>query len=77
MKLIPSEHWKKQRKFRKYITNDFIIHAIQNSAVLKDKYWEDALNAISRIPPSGRLLKVVYKRIGKNKVKIVTAYWLD
>jgi len=77
MKLEYSKHWKKKRLYRKDITNDFIIYAVQNSAILKDKYWEDALNAICRIPPSGRLLKVVYRRISKDKIKVITAFWLD
>jgi len=76
MDLIDSEHWKKKRKFRKDITNDFIEYAIKNSSILKDKYWEDAFNALSRIPPSGRILKVVYKK-QKNKINIITAFWLD
>lgn len=76
MELIYSEHWKKKRKYRKDITDDFIELAINNSNILKDKYWEDAFNAISRIPPSGRILKVIYKRV-QQKVFIITAYWLD
>ena len=51
--------------------------AIQNSNILKDKNWPDALNAISRIPPMGRMLKVVYKRTGKDTIKIITSFWLD
>jgi hypothetical protein len=76
MELIESEHWKRKRKYRKDITDDIIEYGIKNSNELKDKYWEDALNAISRIPPSGRILKVVYKK-GKSKLKIITAFWLD
>jgi len=76
MRLIESEHWKKKRKYRKDITNDMIEYAIQNSNELKDKYWEDALNAICRSPPSGRILKVVYKK-QEDKIKIITAFWLD
>ena len=72
-----SDHWKNKRVYRKDILDEFIIYAIQNSSILKDKYWEDALNAVSRIPPSGRLLKVVYKRLSKDRVKIITAFWLD
>jgi len=53
-----------------------IEYAIKNSNILKDKYWEDALNAISRIPPSGRILKVIYKK-EKDNIKIITAFWLD
>ena len=54
-----------------------IEYALQHSNVLKDKNWPDALNAICRVPPMGRILKVVYKRTGKNKTKIITAFWLD
>ena len=53
-----------------------IDYCIKNSNKLKDKYWEDAWNAVARVPPSGRILKVVYKTKGKN-IKILTAYWLD
>ena len=77
MKLKYSKHWKKRSIYRKDITDEFIIYAVQNSSILKDKYWEDALNAICRIPPSGRLLKVIYKRLSKDKIKVITAFWLD
>ena len=76
MDLVESEHWKKKKKYRKDITNDLIEYAIRNSNELKDKYWDDALNAICRIPPSGRILKVVYKK-ENNQLKIITAFWLD
>jgi len=52
-----------------------IEFAIRNSKILKDKYWIDALNAISKIPPLGRTLKVVYK-MKHQKVFIITAYCL-
>jgi len=71
-----SYHWKKKREKRKDITDDLIEYCIRNSNKLKDRYWEDAWNAISRVPPSGRILKVVYKTKGKT-IKILTAYWLD
>ncbi len=77
MKLIPSKHWERKKKTRKDITDDSIEYAIQNSKVLRDKHWPDASNAICRVPPMGRILKVVYKRVGKDKVKIITAFWLD
>ena len=76
MIIIESEHWKNKKKYRKSITNDSIEYAIQNSNELKDKYWEDAQNAICRIPPSGRILKVIYKK-QQTKIKIITAFWLD
>lgn len=71
-----SEHWMRKRKFRPDITDDVLEYAITNSNELKDKYWEDASNAVCRVPPSGRILKVVYKRTGK-RYKIITAFWLD
>ena len=72
-----SKHWlKKNLKKRKDITNDMIEYALINSGAVKDKNWKDAFNAISRIPPSGRILKVVYKKTNE-KIFIITAYWLD
>jgi len=62
MKFVYSEHWKTKKFYRKDITDDLIEYAINNSNQLKDKYWDDALNAICKIPPSGRILKVVYKK---------------
>ena len=77
MNIEYSKHWiKKQQNKRKDITNDMIEFAIENSEILKDKYWKNTLNAISMIPHSGRTLKVVYKRKNQ-KVFIITAYWLD
>jgi len=72
-----SKHWlKKKLKKRKDITNDMIEYALSNSKELRDKEWKDALNAISKIPQSGRTLKVVYKK-SKGKVFIITAFWLN
>ena len=76
MGLFYSEHWKKKRRYRKDITDDMIEYALMNSNELNDKYWNDAFNVICRIPPSGRILKVVYKK-EKSKNKIITAFWLD
>ncbi|MDO8467402.1 MAG: DUF4258 domain-containing protein [Nanoarchaeota archaeon] len=76
MKIIYSTHWAKQRKYRSDITDDIIELCINNSDKLQDKKWKGAFNAISRVPPSGRILKVVYKEKGKD-IKIITAYWLD
>ena len=36
-----------------------IEYAVNNSNMLTDQYWENALNAICRVPPSGRILKVI------------------
>ncbi len=77
MEIEYSKHWlRKHLQKRKDITRDMIEFAIKNSNELRDKLWNDAFNAISRIPPSGKILKVVYKKL-KEKVFIVTAYWLD
>ena len=77
MEIKFSQHWlKKHIKKKKDITKDAIEFAIRNSREMKDKYWKDALNSVSRIPPSGRILKVVHKKL-KGKVFIITAYWLD
>ena len=76
MKLIYSYHWIKQKKYRPKITDDIIEICINNSKKFKDRIWEEAYNAICKIPPSGRTLKVVYKERGKS-IKIITAYWLD
>ena len=77
VQLVHSMHWIRKRKYRKAITNDLIKLVISNSNVLRDRRKANVLNAISRVPPSGRLLKVVYRKIGKNRVKIITAFWLD
>jgi len=67
----------KKERLEKEITDDLVEYAIQHSNALKDKNWPDALNAICRVPPMGRILKVVYKKIGKDTIKIITAFWLD
>lgn len=77
MKIEYSKHWqKKHDKKRKDISEDVIEYALNNSKIQNDKYWKDALNVISRIPLSGRILKVVYRK-AENKILIITAYWLD
>ena len=77
MKIIYSKHWlRKHQRKKKDITNDVIEYTIKNSRVMNDRNWKEAFNAISRIPSSGRILKVVYKKINE-KIFIVTAYWID
>ncbi len=77
MKIEYSFHWEKQKKYRPEITDDLIEICINNSEKLKDKNWKNAFNAITRILPSGRVLKVVYREKGKGIKRIITAYWLD
>ncbi len=77
MEIEYSKHWhEKHPKKKKDITDDVIEFAINNSIIIKDRFWDDAFNTICRIPPSGRILKVVYK-MSNQKVFILTAYWLD
>ena len=76
---MPIEHtnyWKRKKRYRPEITDDLLEYCIQKSDKLKDRKWPDVFNAIMRVPPSGRILKVVYRIKGKT-IKIVTAYWLD
>ncbi len=80
MKFNYSLHWQEEKIIRKDIRDDIIEFCILNSQKMKDREWPDAYNAIARIPPSGRILKVVYKEIYKDKekvIKIITSYWLD
>jgi hypothetical protein len=74
--ILYSLHWARKKKYRTTITEADIEYSITHSMIIPDKRWNDVLNAICRIPPSGRILKVVYKRKGKF-YKILTAYWLD
>jgi len=78
MRFAYSFHWSKKRERERSDIVEFMFeYAIQNAQAQKDRYHENAQNVICPIPPSGRKLKVVYRRIGKDKVKIITAYWLE
>lgn len=77
MNFVYSMHWMQKRKIRKDITDDFLEYAITHSNQIKDKYCENAFNAVCKIQFNGKTLKVVYKKIDYNKIKIITAFWLD
>ena len=77
MEFAYSNHWLRKEKFRQDITEDLIEYAINNSEEMMDKHWSNASSAICRIPPSGRILKVIFRRLDENKIKIITAFWLD
>jgi len=78
MKIVHTDYWIKKRFLkRKDITDDLIEYALQYSMIIKDRNYEERFNAIHRIPPNGRTLKVVYEWVEKGKIKIITAYWLD
>jgi hypothetical protein len=77
MDIIYSKHWiRKQNNKKKGITDEAIEYVLHSSLILRDKDWDDVFNAIARVMPSGRTLKVVYKKENQ-KIFIVTAYWLD
>ena len=77
MKFKFTFHWSNKRKEGRFEIKDYMIeYCVLNSEKIKDRRWQDAWNAISRIQPSNRKLKVVYKIEGKT-IKIITAYWLD
>ncbi len=77
MELIYTKHWKKKKNYRPGIRDDFIKYAIRHAKAKRDKHWKDALNAVIEIPENGRKVKVVYKQVGEDKYKIITAFWLD
>jgi len=76
MKFVYSIHYLESEEFRSEITEYMLEYCIIHSEKIKDRRWEDVWNAITRIPPSNRTLKVAYKTEGKT-IKILTAYWLD
>jgi hypothetical protein len=77
MTLIDSIHWQWKRKKRQDISDDIIEYAISHSIIIEDRKWEGLFNAICKVPPSGRTLKVVWRRLKSQEIKVITAYWLD
>lgn len=67
----------KNRGDEEGIYDELIEYVVSKSKIFKDRWWENTFNAIYRVPSSGRLLKVVYKRLSKDKIFIITTYWLD
>ena len=76
MNFTYSIHYLETKIYRPEITDYLIEYCILNSNKLKDRRRDNVWNAITRIPTSNRILKVVYKIEGKD-IKILTAYWLD
>ena len=71
-------HWKIKKQFRKDIENYMIEYVIINcKKPKKDRYHKNALNAIARISQTGRKLKVIFRKTEKDKIKLITAYYLD
>ncbi len=61
---------------RPNITDDLIEYVVRHGTMQRDKYWKNAVNTVYPVP-FGRLLKVEYRRTGKNSIKLITAYWLE
>jgi len=77
VRIVHSIHWAERHHERNEITDDLIEHALVHSPILNDRRHEGVLIAISRVPPSGRLLKVAYRKLKTQEIKVLTAYWLD
>ncbi len=75
--LLYSEHWKRKGRYRNDVTDKLLELAISKGAKARDHRWENAYNTLIKVPGSGRTLKVVYRRLGPESYKIITAYWLD
>ncbi|MDP4012477.1 MAG: hypothetical protein Q8R00_02625 [Candidatus Nanoarchaeia archaeon] len=76
MEFIYSKHWLKKKKYRPDISEYEMEYCITNSDKIKDRKYEGVWNAITRVPHSGRKLKVVYRQYGKT-IKILTTCWLE
>jgi hypothetical protein len=50
-----------------------IESAISKGEITRDKGWPNVYNALVRENASGRMLKVVYRRIGPQSYKMITA----
>lgn len=76
MRFVYSDHWTKKKRRRKEITDDVLEYAMTHSPIIRDRRHAGVWNAIARIPPSGRKVKVAYRRTAQGW-KIITAYWMD
>jgi hypothetical protein len=78
VEIIESLHWKRKKPFRKNIESFMIEWVIVRSKKHeRDKHHSNALNASAVIPHTGRKLKVVFRKIGKDRIKLITEYYLD
>ena len=77
MQIVESLHWKKKKKFRKDVEDYMIEYAVNNGKLEKDRLHKNALNSICAIPQTGRKLKVVFRKTGKESIKLITAYYLE
>ncbi len=76
MRLVFTKHWRYRKQRRAEIRDDMIEYTIVCSPRIRDRTHEGVFNAICAIPSSGRKLKVVYRQIGEQTFKIITACWI-
>ena len=77
MEVVESKHWRNKKRFRKNIEPYMIKAVIRNGLLLRDRLHLNVLNAMAVVPQTGKTLKVVFRKIGRDKVKLITAYYLD
>lgn len=78
MEFVESFHWQKRKPYRKDVEPYMVEYAIEHAERFqRDKHHQNALNARCKIPQNGRTLKVVFRPIGRGKVKLITAYYED
>ncbi|HZX34684.1 MAG TPA: hypothetical protein VFF09_04875 [archaeon] len=77
MLIEESLHWKRKKKYRKNIENYMVEFAVNNSKHGRDRLYTNALNAKALIPQTGKTLKVVFRKIGEDRIKLITAFYID
>jgi hypothetical protein len=77
MEIIESKHWQYKKSFRASIEAYMIEYAILYGSVQRDRHNLNVLNSIVLIPQTGKTLKVVFRYLAKDKVKLIAAYYLD
>ena len=77
MEIIESKHWKYKKTFRPNIEAYMIEYTISYGSFHRDKNDLTVFNLIAIIPQTGRHLKVVFRQLDRDKVKLITAYYLD
>jgi len=78
VQIIESYHWQKKKKYRRNIELHMIEYAINSSEKYqKDAYHKNAVNTTVVVPETGRRLKVIFRKLGKQRVKLITAYYID
>ena len=53
-----------------------MIMTITRGVTEKDRLRDGVLISTMRVQPSGRVLRVAYRKIGPKKYRVITAFWL-